>query len=88
MRFWGIIRTDHHIIEDAIIPGPDKRAYIDDVQAELAINELCRLLDLARPVILHKHLKEIKNFGRTVFKQPDFMEPIAFDAFEMEIIPD
>ncbi|MPN48711.1 hypothetical protein SDC9_196323 [bioreactor metagenome] len=88
MRFWGIIRTDHRVINDTIIPGPLKREVIDDVQAELAINELCRLLDLSRPVILYKHFKEIKNFGRTVFKQPDFMEPIAFDAFEMEIIPE
>jgi len=88
MKFWGIIRTDHRVITDVIIPGLQKREYMDDAQAELAINELCRLLDLSRPVILRKHFKEIKNFGRTVFKQPDFMEPIAFDAFEMEIIPE
>lgn len=52
------------------------------------IGALCKPLDLAVPVILNKHVAELQKFSRTVFKAGDFMESIAFDAFEMEIFPE
>ena len=52
------------------------------------LHELCQALDLARPVILNKHIRELDQFAHTAFKQRDFMEPIAFDSFEIEIFPE
>ena len=52
------------------------------------LHELCQALDLARPVILTKHINELDRFSHTIFKQSDFMEPIAFDRFEIEIFPE
>jgi hypothetical protein len=52
------------------------------------LHELCQALDLARPVILSKHINELDRFSHTQFKQSDFMEPVAFDRFEIEIFPE
>jgi len=52
------------------------------------IHELCQALDLARPIILSKHVRELNQFSHTQFKQSDFMEPISFYRFEIEIFPE
>ena len=52
------------------------------------LHELCQLLDLSRPVLLNKHVNELEMFSRTVFRAGDFMEPIGFDTFEIEIFPE
>ena len=43
-------------------------------------------LDIARPIWLDKHEKEVARFGRTAFTQEHFLEPIAFDKFEIEFL--
>ena len=50
------------------------------------LHELCQALDLSRPVMLNKHVRELDQFQRTVFRGSDFMEPVAFDVFEIEIL--
>ena len=52
------------------------------------LHELCQALDLSRPVILEKHIRELGQFSHTIFRQSDFMEPILFDRFEIEIFPE
>lgn len=52
------------------------------------LHELCQALDLSRPIMLEKHVSELERFSHTVFRQSDFMEPIAFDRFEIEIFPE
>ncbi len=52
------------------------------------LHELCQALDLARPILLEKHVRELDQFSHTIFKASDFMEPIAFDRFEIEIFPE
>ena len=52
------------------------------------LHELCQALDLARPVVLSKHIRELEQFSHTQFRQSDFMEPVSFDRFEIEIFPE
>ena len=51
-------------------------------------HELCQALDLSRPVVLNKHINELERFNHTQFRQNDFMEPVSFDRFEIEIFPE
>ena len=53
---------------------------------DAVLTELCRPLDLARPVLLQKHLRELEQFNRTAFRPSDFMEDVSFDRFEIELI--
>ena len=50
------------------------------------LHELCQTLDLSRPVLLNKHVRELNSFSHTTFRSADFMESIAFDRFEIEIL--
>ncbi len=87
MRIWATIRNGHRIQSDAIIEtSHTKREQIDDWPA--LIGEACQALDLSRPVILKKHLKELHDFSRAVFKAEDFMEPVNFQRFEIEVLSD
>ncbi|MDR3050213.1 MAG: hypothetical protein LBU67_00645 [Oscillospiraceae bacterium] len=51
-----------------------------------ALAEVCRRLDVPRPLWLAKNQKEYDAFGRTAFTQDYFVEPIAFTRLEMELI--
>ncbi len=84
MKLWGIIRKDHKIFRQHIIEyeGLTKDAASD---WDELISPLCQELDLSRPPILKKHLKEIEEFSRVVFLPSDFIEPVDFDKFEIEI---
>lgn len=52
------------------------------------LSELCKPLDLSRPVVLQKHANELERFGTTSFSERDFMESIDFDRLELEIYPE
>ena len=52
------------------------------------LHELCQALDLSRPVVLEKHVRELERFSHTAFRPSDFIEPVGFDRFEMEIFPE
>ena len=52
------------------------------------LSALLRPLDIAVPLILSKHLSEIKNFNKTSFFKDDFIEKIFFSHLDVEIIID
>lgn len=81
------MRKGHRIIGECTLQTAyQKREQVEDWPG--LIGEACHALDLARPVILQKHLQDIDRFSRAIFKAEDFMEPIAFDRLEIEAIPD
>lgn len=87
MRLWATIRNGHRIVRETTLEtGFAKRDQVADWPA--LIGEACHALDLARPVILKKHLKDLQSFSRAVFKAEDFMEPVDFERFEVEAIVD
>ncbi len=84
MKIWGILRSDGKIQKDVVQELDFKTRY--DIQSWLIpISNLCRELDLAVPILLNKHIQDIVNFSRVTFRQEDFMEPIAFEKFEVEL---
>lgn len=84
MKVWGRIRKDNRTAAEMVVAiEAVRKADVEDWSEP--IGEVCKALDLARPVILKKHLDEIERFSNTAFRQQDFMEPIAFDKLEIEI---
>ena len=81
-KLWGILRKKHRIWKDKVVEvaGDDLSA------AQEAVGEISYALDIPRPIWLDKHTDEIERFGRTSFSQDDFVEPIAFDKFEIEFL--
>ena len=58
----------------------------DPLAPQIALQEICRRMDVPRPLWLGKHQKEYDTFRRTSFAQDHFMEPIAFTRLEIELI--
>jgi hypothetical protein len=76
-----VIRIKEKIATDCVYEQdqPD----LDD-----AVDGVCRMLDLPRPVVLRKHRNEFERFRRTRFLPDDFMEGVAFAGFELEELRD
>ncbi|MBO4847582.1 MAG: hypothetical protein J5586_00305 [Clostridia bacterium] len=84
MKIWGRIKKDNRITSSKTITVQVKSASeIEDWSEPFA--KLCHLLNLGRPVILSKHTRDLNVFGHTVFYPADFMEPVDFDRFEVEL---
>ena len=81
-RLWGILRKKQRIWRDTVVEvnGEDLAA------AQEAVGEICYKLDVPRPIWLDKNIREIEEFGRTVFTQDHFVEPIRFEKFEVEFL--
>lgn len=77
MKFWAKIKTEDRILKDTVVNGEDLKS---------AVAAVCDEFDLAKPVLLEKHINETSQFNRTVFYPDDFIESVCFDALEIEKI--
>lgn len=87
MRIWAIIRKRMRIAQQCEANGVHNGLWDVDAVSK-ALTPLCEQMDVARPVVLDKHVKQLSNFGKTAFRQPDFVEAVSFDALEIELIDD
>jgi len=85
MRIWAKVLQDHRIMRETVREFSSARPSDLDGWSVL-LHELCQDLDLCRPMILGKHMNDLKQFSRVVFKPRDFIEPVDFDEFELEIL--
>ena len=85
MRIWAKIICDQRIYNQTVREFTSLRSFSNS-EIEHVVHELCQELDLSRPVILRKHFNEFQQFQRIVFRPADFIEPIDFDYFEIELI--
>lgn len=87
MRIWAKTTT-HQKIQSEVVREFALARPSDLESWTPVLHELCQALDLSRPIVLEKHVNELERFSHTVFRQGDFMEPISFDRFEIEIFPE
>lgn len=87
MKIWAKCVKDNKICKDVVQEFALARPS-DIAGWEAILQELCKPLDIARPIMLSKHLKELTLFGKTAFSEDDFMESLPFDRFRVEILPE
>ncbi|MBR5109346.1 MAG: hypothetical protein IK099_04050 [Clostridia bacterium] len=51
-----------------------------------ALETACRQLDVSRPMILAKHIRDWEQFSQARFLKEHFVEDIPFDRMEVEFI--
>ena len=84
MKVWGKKRRDNRTVSSHTVTVNAKTAYdVDDWSEPIA--KLCHDMDISRPVMLSKHIRELEQFSHTVFFPADFLEPVDFDRFEIEL---
>ena len=85
MRIWAKVLTEHKIMRETVREFSSARP--SDMEGwSVVLHELCQDVDLCRPVILRKHVNDLKQFSRVVFKPADFIETVDFDEFEIEVL--
>lgn len=84
MKLWGKTRLDNRTVSSDTVTVAAKSAYEVEDWSE-PFSRLCHKLNLSRPVILKKHVRELEQFSHTVFFPADFLEPVDFDRFEVEL---
>ncbi len=83
MRIWATLHKNNKIIARCA-----KFSAKSDRAAALleCLEQVYKELDLAEPVWVSKHAKELSVFGRTKFFPEDFLEPVHFDWLEIEYL--
>ncbi|MFZ5974387.1 MAG: hypothetical protein ACOYU3_03120 [Bacillota bacterium] len=84
-RVWAVIRTDQKITNSCDLHCAAQFWRHKETLSAI-LETLCQRLEISHPVWLSKHTREMDRFGRTDFREEDFMESIFFDALELEFI--
>lgn len=85
MRIWAKTTIRQTIVNQTVREFGSLRSFSYE-ELTAILHELCQDLDLARPVLLDKHVREFSRFQRLTFKAADFMDSIPFDTFEIEVL--
>lgn len=84
-RLWAKIWKDNHMLWDHVVCNAD-----DDMtrthKVFAAIEEVCGLYNLAKPIWLESAVTEFQKHARVRFGQDHFIEAIAFDYLELQVI--
>lgn len=73
------------MLRDFVAENSDGRA-TPSQRLEECMDQICHEMDLAKPIWLDQNYEELNRFGKTAFRQDHFIEPIGFQALEIEII--
>ncbi len=84
MKIWGIIRKNQKIVQNYVLNWEQALPRTESAWLSV-LDELCQALSLARPILMEKHMRELRQFSRTVFFPSEFMEDVSFDRFEIEL---
>lgn len=88
MKLWGILRKKQKIARQHTSVLPASMSEFNEDALYEAMDDICRELDIARPVVIGRHVKDFNEFKRVVFRGSDFIEKVEFDTFELELIDD
>lgn len=81
LKAWAKVFYDTKIRNDSTADMTDG----DLTGLTAVIDTLCYALNLSRPIILPKHIKELDTYNRTKFMPEHFMESVDFDYLELEL---
>ena len=84
-RMWGKIWKDNRMIQDTIVCIADY-SMSRTAMVFQSLEEICYEFDLSRPLWLDSNIAEFKRHAKTRFSSDNFVDSIAFDYLEMQII--
>ena len=83
MRIWATLHKKNKIISDTTASSENQDAALALMEC---LEKVYKEFDVAEPVWVSKHARELSVFLRTKFLPSDFLEPVFFDWFEVEIL--
>lgn len=84
-RIWGKLFKDNHLLQDMVYENSEPN--VNRTKKVFAgLHEFCMAFDLQEPIWLDKNIAEFKRIDKTRFYQDNFIESIAFDFLEIQVI--
>ncbi|MBR6765182.1 MAG: hypothetical protein IKM06_01730 [Clostridia bacterium] len=83
LKFWLRIYKDNRLVNDAICDADENKTA--RVILEESLKECCYQLDIPNPMIMKKHINDIKTYSLTRFLPDDFPESVDFDRVEINV---
>ncbi|MCD8326653.1 MAG: hypothetical protein LUC90_08250 [Lachnospiraceae bacterium] len=83
-RVWFKIIADNHIIQDAVVEDSSNETRTHKIFR--ALEEACSQFDLGQPVWLDATVRDFQLHSKARFYQDNFIEHIAFDYMEIQVI--
>ena len=83
-RIWAKEWKANHMIKDITIENGS-----DDTRTHKvfqALDDVCYMFDLGKPIWLEKNINEFQRHARTRFYQDNFVEEIEFNYLELQVI--
>ena len=83
-RLWGKLYKNNKLLNDTVIcdDSDDTRTH----KVLHALEEICLLFDLSKPIWLDVTVTDFKKHSKTRFYQDNFVESIEFDFLEIHVI--
>lgn len=88
MHIWFIVRRRHKIIQQTEMPLSNPDQTWTEERLHEVMNEPCRAMDIARPMVLAQNVEDMQQFGRTSFRKSDFLDTVDFDSLSIELYDD
>ena len=86
LKFWLRIYNNGKLINDAVCDvdaTKSTKAILED-----SLRECCYELDIPNPMIMKKHINDIKDYSLTRFLPDDFPESVDFERVEINVFDD
>lgn len=80
IRLWAKLKKKDKIVHDYIFACPPQNAL------EEGLIEACHHFDVAVPVVLGKHIRDMETFHLVNFTSRDFVEPFSYTTLELSLI--
>lgn len=84
MRIWFKMMQDNHLLKDMTVADESEETRTHKIFH--ALDEVCYAFDLGKPIWLESNVNEFKRHAKTRFTQDSFIEQIAFDFLEIQVI--
>lgn len=83
-RMWGKIWKENRMLKDTVVcdESPDTRTH----RIFHALDEICYLWDLSKPIWLDHNIEEFKRRNKTRFSADNFIDSVEFDYLEIQIL--
>lgn len=83
-RLWAKEFKDNHLLTDTVIcdDTDDTRTH----KVFRSLDAVCSQFDLGKPIWLDSNIRDFKRHAKVRFYQDSFIEQIAFDYLELEVI--
>ena len=83
-RVWGKIFKDNHMLRDTVVCDDSNDTRTHKVMR--ALEEMCYTFDLGKPIWLESCIEDFKRTAKVRFYQDSFIDSIAFDYLEVQVI--